>query len=160
MKRVYMPDNSEKAIVEIGISAEKVDDIIEKARMFDVKEEVSDPDSGSNATDDDMRDVLEDLAADPTYQELLEMIRNLDEDEQIHLVALAWVGRGTYQASEWTEALRQAAAAHNSRTAEYLVTLPILADYLEEGRAALAVDANLITKPQSGKLANKPLGKR
>jgi len=34
------------------------------------------------ATDDDMRDVLENLADDPTYQELLEMIRNLNEDEQ------------------------------------------------------------------------------
>ena len=105
--------------------------------MFDAKEELSDPQSGSNATDDDMRDILEDIADDPTYQELLEMIRNLDEDEQIQLVALAWLGRGTFDAADWKDAVKQARAAHNNRTAEYLVGLPLLGDYLEEGRAAL-----------------------
>jgi hypothetical protein len=115
------------------ISTEKVCYIIQKARMFDVKSEVSDPDSGSNPTDDDMRDVLEDFADDPTRQELVAFIRGLDEEEQIALVALAWVGRGTYSAAEWGEALDAARDAHNPRTAEYLLSLPILGDYLEEG---------------------------
>ena len=122
---------------ELEIDRSKVEEIIQKARMFDAKEELSDPQSGSNATDDDMRDILEDIADDPTYQELIEMIRNLDEDEQVRLVALAWVGRGTFAASEWKDAVRQAQAAHNNRTAEYLVGLPLLGDYLEEGLAAV-----------------------
>ena len=122
---------------ELGLDSSKVEEIIQKARMFDAKEELSDPQSGSNATDDDMRDILEDIADDPTYQELLEMIRNLDEDEQIQLVALAWLGRGTFDAADWKDAVKQARAAHNNRTAEYLVGLPLLGDYLEEGRAAL-----------------------
>jgi hypothetical protein len=105
--------------------------------MFDAKEELSDPQSGSNATDDDMRDILEDVADDATLQELVEIIRNMDEDEQIRLVALAWIGRGTYGPNEWEDALKQARAAHNDRTAEYLVKLPLLGDYLEEGIAAL-----------------------
>jgi hypothetical protein len=49
---------------------------------------------------------------------------------------LAWIGRGTYEAGEWQEALNQARAAHNTHTAEYLVGLPLLGDYLEEGLAA------------------------
>jgi hypothetical protein len=122
---------------ELGMEPSKIDEIIQKARMFDAKEELSDPQSGSNATDDGMRDILEDIADDPTYQELVEMIRNLDEDEQVRLVALAWIGRGTFGASEWMDALKEARAAHNNRTAEYLVGLPLLGDYLEEGRAAL-----------------------
>jgi hypothetical protein len=122
---------------ELGIDREKVAGIIEKALMFDAKEEVSDPDSGSNATDDDMRDILEDLADDPTRRELLHLIRDLDVDEQAHLVALAWLGRGTYDKSQWNEALQQARAAHNKRTAEYLLGLPLLADYLKEGLATL-----------------------
>jgi len=122
---------------ELEIDRSKVEEIIQKARMFDAKEELSDPQSGSNATDDDMRDILEDVADDPTCQELLEMIRNLDEDEQIRLVALAWVGRGTFDASEWKDAVKQARAAHNNRTAEYLIGLPLLGDYLEEGLAAV-----------------------
>jgi hypothetical protein len=122
---------------ELEIDSSKVEEIIQKARMFDAKEQLSDPQSGSNAIDDDMRDILEDIADDPTYQELLEMIRSLDEDEQVRLVALAWVGRGTFDASEWKDAVKQARAAHNNRTAEYLVGLPLLGDYLEEGLAAL-----------------------
>ena len=60
------------------ISIDKVCFIIQKARMFDVKSEVSDPESGSNPTDDDMRDVLEDFSDDPTRQELISFIRDLD----------------------------------------------------------------------------------
>ena len=121
----------------LGINPEKVSHIIFKARMFDAKEEVSDPDSGSSSADDGMVDVLEDFADDSTYQELVEYIRSLDEEEQINLVALAWVGRGTYDPSEWKEALAEARHAHNKRTAEYLTGLPMLGDYLDEGLAAL-----------------------
>lgn len=121
----------------IGINPEKVRHIITEARMFDAKEDVSDPDSGSNATDDMMADVLEDLPDDATYQELAEYIRALDEDEQIELVALAWLGRGTYGLSEWGDALAEARRAHNNRTVEYLTSLPMLGDYLEEGLAVM-----------------------
>lgn len=119
----------------LGINPEKVRHIITEARMFDAKEDTSDPDSGSNATDDRMADILEDLPDDATYQELAEYIRALDEDEQIELVALAWLGRGTYDAAEWGEALAEARRAHNKRTVEYLTSLPMLGDYLEEGLA-------------------------
>ena len=121
----------------LGINPEKVSHIIFKARMFDCKEQDSDPDSGSNGADDGMVDVLEDTADDSTYQELLEYIRSLDEEEQVNLVALAWIGRGTYEASEWREALAEAQHAHNARTAEYLTSLPMLGDYLDEGLAAV-----------------------
>ena len=108
--------------------------------MFDAKEEDSDPDSGSNASDDMMADVLEDTPDDVIYQELSEFIRSMDVDEQIELVALAWLGRGTYSISEWDEAIAEAKRAHNNRTAEYLTSLPMLGDYLEEG-LALVEDA-------------------
>lgn len=115
------------------INTDKVCYVISRARMFDVKEDVTNPRSGSNASDDDMRDILEDFADDPTYQELVEFIRALDEDEQIELVALAWVGRGTFDAADWDEAVETASLEHNARTAEYLTGLPLLADYLAAG---------------------------
>jgi hypothetical protein len=120
----------------LTINPEKVCHIVVKARALDAKEEVSDPSPGSNPTDDRMADVLEDFAGDPTRQELLEFVRSLDTDEQIELVALCWLGRATYTFDEWKEALAEAEAAHNERTAEYLLQLPLLADYLEEGLAA------------------------
>src|SRR5438105_8430991 len=123
---------------ELGINIDKVCHIIAKARQFDAKEAITDPDSGSNAMDDGMTDVLEDLPVgqDATRLELVEFIRSLDEDEQFNLIALAWVGRGTYDLTEWQEALRAARSEHSKRVAEYLLTLPLLGDYLEEGLAA------------------------
>ena len=121
----------------LDINPEKVRQVITEARMFDAKEEQSDPDSGSNATDDMMADILEDGKDDATLQELVEFIRSLDEDEHISLVALAWIGRGTYEAADLEQALAEARRAHNNRTAEYLTGLPKLGDYLEEGLNAV-----------------------
>jgi Protein of unknown function (DUF3775) len=50
-------------------------------------------------------------------------------------VALAWLGRGTYEMSEWRTALDTARSEHRKRTAEYLLGLPLLGDYLEDGLA-------------------------
>jgi hypothetical protein len=145
MKQIELAGEPGGRKYELGINPDKVFAIIEKARMFDAKEEVSDPDSGSNATDDDMRDILEDFADDPTRQELLALIRDLDVDEQVDLVALAWLGRGTYERNEWIEAISQARSAHNTHTAEYLMGLPMLGDYLEEGLAALEEEREVVT---------------
>lgn len=119
----------------LGIDPEKVRQVIMEARTFDAKEADSDPDSGSNPSDDMSADILEDIEGDATYQELAEFIRSLDEEEQVNLVALAWLGRGTYSVAEWDDALAEARRAHNKRTAEYLTSLPKLGDYLEEGLA-------------------------
>jgi hypothetical protein len=142
MTQIITPDIEPPKGVELGINSDKVCYVIAKARAFDAKEQVSDPDSGSNASDDGMTDVLEDLPddVDATRVELVEFIRSMDEDEQIALVALAWLGRGTYDLSDWREALNEARAQHNKRTAEYLMGLPLLGDYLEEGLAAFGLD--------------------
>ena len=124
-------------MLNLSIDPEKVERIIWGARAFDTKEAESDPDSGSNGADDAMVDILEDTEEDSIGEQLAEVIRGLDEDEQVDLVALAWVGRGTYSIAEWDEARQQASEAHNGRTAEYLLSLPMLGDYLEEGLCAL-----------------------
>jgi hypothetical protein len=121
------------------IPTDKVGFIIVKAREFDEKVADSDPDEGSNPTDDDNADILEDKAGDGTREELVGAINALNEDEQVELVALAWLGRGTYDLSEWADALQLARDEHNKRTAQYLLGLPMLGDYLEEGLAAFGV---------------------
>jgi hypothetical protein len=121
--------------IDLGIATDKVCHIILKARAWDAKEDDADPDSGSNPADDGMADVLENKPGDPTYRELVSFIRALDEEEQTNLVALAWLGRGTYDISEWQQALETARNEHTGRAAEYLLGLPILGDYLEEGLA-------------------------
>jgi|SRR5678809_996910 hypothetical protein len=121
---------------ELNIAIDKVAFVIVKAREFDVKEADSDPNSGSNAIDDGDTDVLEDKPDDPVRRELVSYINGLNEDEQIELVALAWLGRGTYDLDEWGAAVETARDEHNKRTAQYLLGLPLLGDYLEEGLAA------------------------
>ena len=140
MNRIVVTETEAPAGVELGINPDKVCHIIAKAHVFDAKEGDSDPDSGSNAADDGMTDVLEDKPDDLSYRELMAFLRALSEDEQIAVVALAWVGRGTYDISQWSEALKTARQEHNKRTAEYLTGLPLLADYLEEGLAAFGKD--------------------
>jgi hypothetical protein len=128
-----LASNPDSDSFELGIAADKVCFVILKARQFDVKEGNADPDSGSNPIDDGMTDVLEHKPDDPVYAELVSFIRALDIEEQVNLVALAWLGRGTYDKSEWPEALQTARDEHNNRTAQYLLGLPLLGDYLEEG---------------------------
>jgi len=118
---------------ELSISEDKLCFIIAKAREFDVKDVVTDVGDSSNATDDAMISVLEDHRNDPVVQEIRSAIFAMSEDEQIDLVALAWLGRGDGTIDDWNELRAEAARAHNKRTASYLLGIPLLADYLEDG---------------------------
>ena len=122
-------------IPDLAISPEKVAAILLKARQFDVKDVVTDPDSASNGSDDAMLSVLEDHASDPARTELSAMIRGLNVDEQVDLVALAWLGRGDGDIGDWHEIRSEADRAHNRRTAQYLMGIPLLSDYLEDALA-------------------------
>lgn len=117
----------------LAISLEKICFVVFKAREFDVKDAVADPESGSNAADDGMYSVLVDHPDDPVVDELTAFIDSLSEDEQIDLVALTWLGRGDGTLSDWAEVRGEANRAHNDHTASYLLGIPLLPDYLEEG---------------------------
>lgn len=118
---------------DLTISPDKVGFLIEKSREFDAKEASSDPDSGSNASDDRMIDVLADTSDDPVAREITGFINALSEDEQIDLVALMRLGRGDGSIEEWQTLRREAAEGHNGRTASYLLGEPLLSDFLAEG---------------------------
>jgi len=118
---------------ELTVSPEKVCFIIVKAREFDAKDIVTEPDPGSNPSDDNDVAVLEDHPDDPVLQELVSFINALTEDEQVDLVALTWLGRDDYEASDWASVRDEAARAHNRRTAGYLLGIPLVSDFLEEG---------------------------
>ena len=127
---------------ELAISTDKVCFVVVKAREFDVKAAVTEPDPGSNATDDHEVAVLEDHADDPVQQELISFINALSEDEQIDLVALTWLGRDDHEASDWASVRDEAAREHNRRTARYLLGMPLLADFLEQGLSMLGRSCN------------------
>ena len=72
--------------------------------------------------------------------ELVAFIDALNEDEKAHLTAIAWVGRGAFEAEEYEEALETAYNQANVPTAEYLMGMPHLAENPEAGLEAMGVD--------------------
>jgi hypothetical protein len=137
--RSKVPPRREVPAPALAISPEKVSYIIAKAREFDVKDVVTDPDSSSNAADDGMLSVLEDHKDDPVVAEIRAAIFALNVDEQVDLVTLAWLGRGDGGVEDWDDLRAEASRAHNRRTASYLLGIPLLSDYLEEGLSQLGI---------------------
>jgi hypothetical protein len=139
-KRSKQTDSPDEFSDTLTIETEKVCFIIVKAREFDVKDVDTSEESGSNASDDKMIGVLEDRRDDPVQQELSGFISSLTEDERIDLVALVWLGRDDYAAEDWPAVREEAAraqASYGKRTASYLLGIPMLGDYLEEGLSLL-----------------------
>jgi hypothetical protein len=132
-----MPDRAERPPM-LEIAVDKVCYLIIKAREFDVKEE-ADEDAGSNPADDGVREILLDLPEDPTYQELKGFLESLNRDEYVDLLALVWLGRGDYAADEWDEVVKEAHATVDKKAADYLLGIPLLGDFLEEGLNALGL---------------------
>jgi hypothetical protein len=123
----------------LQISLEKICFIVVKAREFDVKDVVTEPDPASDGADDGMVSVLEDHDDDPVEQELTDFIAALNVDERADLVALAWLGRGDGSIDEWDDLLAEASRRTGRSTANYLLGLPLLPDYLEEGLDAFGL---------------------
>lgn len=67
-------------------------------------------------------------------------VSQLTDDEKYGLVAVFWIGRGSFEAEDIANALNTAAREATTPTADYLKGSPHLADHLESGMAALGVD--------------------
>lgn len=118
----------------LEIAPEKVAHIILKAREFEAGDEAwSDEDDEPADVEIDEEDLENVHEEDPAYQEVAGFIDMLNDDEQAHLVALTWVGRGTYEAEEFDEAVETAVSEATGPTSAYLLGIPLLPDYLEEG---------------------------
>lgn len=118
--------------VELVIAPETVAYVIVKAREFNAKVDAwNDP--GATDENDDADAILENLANDPVRREVATFISELNEDEQAELVAIAWIGRGTFEAEEFDEAVKTARQERTNPPADYLLGLPLLADYLADG---------------------------
>ena len=120
---------------QLTISPERAFFIIVKAREFDEQVPPTDPDSGSNPTDDRAVDVLEEEAEDPVLEELEGALAALNIDEQLDLLALTWLGRGDFPS--FAQARQEASDLRDKHIASYLIGTPQLGDFLEEGLAQL-----------------------
>lgn len=74
--------------------------------------------------------------------DLRAFIDGLNDDEQAHLTAIAWVGREAFDAADYAEAVATAFAEKSTPTADYLMGMPHLSENLEAGLEALGVDVS------------------
>lgn len=74
---------------------------------------------------------------DMSDEELRELIEDLNVDESAELVAIAWIGRGDFEADDFEQAVQEARDRAVGPTADYLLGMPLLSDYLEGGLDAL-----------------------
>jgi len=134
-----MPGEDEP--IELNISPDKVRDIVLKAREY---AQLDDDEDDDELTDTPLvtheREEVLDEGEDPTESELHELIADLNEDEVVDLIALVWVGRGDFTRAEWDQAQTLARDRRQSDSAPYLMGMPSLADYIQEGMAELGHD--------------------
>ena len=84
--------------------------------------------------------VLDDSLNTGVEEELVAAIEDLAEDQQAELLAFAWVGQGTYDASDWDEAMEEASSVGS--IVEELMEMPMLASVLESGMAAFEISCD------------------
>ncbi len=140
-----MPKPVEK-VWDLTLAPDTVRLIAEKARTVSAAVN-ADYDDGAEhevelddrANDSHHHDGLaEEEIEDQTERELRQIIRELNVDEAAELIALAWIGRGDYEAAEFAEATAEA-KQRGYRPARYLLGMPMLGDWLEDGLEAIGV---------------------
>ena len=127
--------------MELSVPLDTVCRIVLRAREYEALVPDSDPDEGSNASDDGSVDELEDDGDNPTEEELRAIIDDLAEDEQSEVIALALTGRGDFDASEWAEAL-ETAAEESDDPAGWMLEQPTLSTDIEQGLAAFGLSCD------------------
>lgn len=130
-------DGDDKEPVELNISPDTVNYIITRARQYDSDEELVESDTEDEPTDPEATEGTRTPDEDATANELRETIDDLNDDEVVDLIALTWVGRGDFSRDDWEEARLLARERHRLHSAAYLMGMPTLGDYLEEGLVAL-----------------------
>jgi hypothetical protein len=117
--------------------------LILRAREQEAQVPAADPDEDPDNVDDlddegeaQALSVLEDELNTGVEEEIQATLDDLADDQLTETVALAWVGRGTYDASEWDDAFAEAADLRPSERIDELLDMPLLASHLEAGLAA------------------------
>ena len=125
---------------ELNIGLDKIQDIVLKARAYDLEDFPDDADPGEDPEAVQDREERLDEGDDPTEAELRELIDDLNDDEIVDLIVLVWIGRGDFGIEEIGEARELARERHQGSSSRYLMGIPTLAEYLAEGVSAAGYD--------------------
>jgi hypothetical protein len=117
--------------------------IIIRARENEAQVPAADPDEDADNVDDfddeggeGALSTLEDELNTGVEEELRAVLDDLADDQLAETLALAWVGRGTYDVSEWDDAFAEANDTDPESSIDELMDMPLLASHLDAGLAA------------------------
>ena len=123
--------------------------IVLRAREYEAQTPTNyDGDEAADNVDDDEEgalSVLDDTINDSVEEELQAAFEDLGEDQLAEVIAFCWVGQGTYEASDWDEAMAEAQDLVSGGTAgaiNELMEQPMLASVLESGLAAFELSCD------------------
>ncbi len=124
-------------VMELDISLETVCRLIIRAREFEAQVPAIETDADDDPTDsDDSYAVIEDEANNVVEDEIRSLLEDMPDDALAQILALAMVGRGTFDPLEWDDALEEAASDAPGNAIDQMLDMPMLAAYLEAGLAA------------------------
>lgn len=118
----------------LNINPEIVCAIIAKAKEFQAKEGVTfDEPIADSEYEYDWSQILADHEDDLTYREIRSAIDDLEWDQKVDLLTIMYLGRGDYDADEWSAAHKEAKLNLGPHFTKYLLSKPQIAEYLERG---------------------------
>lgn len=126
--------------VELSVAPDYLAHLIVMVRGIQGREAIVDEESGSNPTDDDAADALQETPGDLSRREVAAELRGLGPQTQAELVALMWTGRGDAEPDEWEQTVELAAASREMPTELYLMGTPLLAEYWADGMEKLGIE--------------------
>lgn len=117
--------------------------LILRAREMEAQVPAEDPDEDADNVDDlddegedQALSVLADEINTGVEEEVQALLDDLADDQLAEVLAMAWVGRGTFDSTEWEDALAEANDTDPESTIDELMDMPLLASHLEGGLAA------------------------
>jgi hypothetical protein len=123
--------------------------IILRAREYEAQTDTAyDGDEAADNVNDEEEgtlSVLDDDINDSVEEELQAVFEDLGEDQLAEVIAFCWVGQGTYEASDWDEAMDEAQSLVGSGTQgaiDELMEMPMLASVLDSGLAAFELSCD------------------
>ena len=125
--------------------------LIIRAREMEAQVPAQDPDEDPSNVDDTGDDdegnatlsVLDDELND-VEEEVQALLEDLAEDQLAECIGLAWVGAGTFEASEWDDAYAEARDLGENVIIDELMNMGTLSANLESGLAAFEYSCDAV----------------
>lgn len=123
--------------MELVTSLDTICRIITRARELEAQVPAENDEPDPDNVDDEDEGALSVLEDDDTVlEELRGALDDLADDQMPEVLALFWVGQGTFDATEWDDALEEAQEYSSNDAIDELLDMPMLAASLESGLAA------------------------